>query len=161
MIGRAPNIFTFAELTVLADGRRFVRLWDASMFPRHALYLDGLRRDSTELEYQPRQLYNANFIAFLAEASTRLVTPYYAPEWAYKLHVTENRYVNQVEDVLAEWIDWIPDADGDDFPTYSEISHHDSGGPILRFGTVGRDGPEISSEAIDALLPESPLWPFE
>lgn len=79
LLAATPNIFTFVEFTVLPDGRRFVRLWDSSMFPKHALYMDECRFDMTRLPYQKKERLNPRFAFFLGEAATRAVTPYHAP----------------------------------------------------------------------------------
>lgn len=160
MLSQVPNIFTFLEFTVFADGRRVVRLWDASMFPRHALYLDGERFDSTTLPYQPRERLNVHFLAFLAEASTRLVTPYYAPESAYKAHVLADAFTDQVEDAIEEWVEWVPGVDQEAFPDYTDVAQHDEGTPVVQYGETG-DGGELSDGEIDGLLSPVPFWPFD
>lgn len=160
MLSQIPNIFTFLEFTVFADGRRVVRLWDASMFPRHALYLDGERFDATALPYQPRERLNVHFLSFLAEASTRLVTPYYAPEVAYKAHILNNAYGDAIQDTIEEWVGWVPRVDPDAFPDYSDIAQHGEGTPVIQYGETA-EGADLSDREIDGLLPGTPLWPFD
>jgi hypothetical protein len=45
-----PNMYTFLELAVMADGTELARIWDASRYPKHYLYVDGWKRDETEFE---------------------------------------------------------------------------------------------------------------
>lgn len=162
-VAAAPNIFTFAEFTVFADGRRVVRLWDASRFPRHAMYVDGTRPDlaaaSTNLPYEPRELANGNFIAFLAEAASRLVTPYYATEHAYKLHVLHHTFADTVEDVYEDIVDWIPGVDSDGLPDYTDLSSEEGIAPLHQFGFTA-DAQPLAEDEIDRMTPFLPLWPF-
>lgn len=162
-VAAAPNIFTFTEFTVFADGRRVIRLWDASRFPRHVMYVDGTMpvssSASTNLSYQPRERVNLNFIAFLAEAATRKVTPYYAPEHAYKMHVLHNSFADTVEDVYNDIIDWIPGVDPDGYPDYTDLSSTEGIGPLQQFGFTADDQP-LGEDEIDQITPFLPHWPF-
>lgn len=162
-VAAAPNIFTFTEFTVFADGRRVIRLWDASRFPRHTMYVDGTMpvssSASTNLSYQPRERVNLNFIAFLAEAATRKVTPYYAPEHAYKMHVLHNSFADTVEDVYNDIIDWIPGVDPDGYPDYTDLSSTEGIGPLQQFGFTADDQP-LGEDEIDQITPFLPHWPF-
>lgn len=45
-----PTMYTFLELATMADGTTLVRVWDASRYPKHYLYVDGEKRDETEFE---------------------------------------------------------------------------------------------------------------
>lgn len=47
---RPPTMYTFLDLVVTADGARVTRVWDASPYPKHYLYLDGRRVDDTPFE---------------------------------------------------------------------------------------------------------------
>lgn len=75
LVSLVPNIYSFYELTVLADGTRFTRVWDTSRFPSNALYVDGERERTNIVPYDPKQLLSPRMIAFfiLAEAG---VSPY-------------------------------------------------------------------------------------
>ncbi|WP_430504308.1 hypothetical protein [Haloparvum sp. PAK95] len=88
-----PNTYTFTEFIVLADGRRYARVWDASQYPSLATYIDGERKSLEKMPYDPRQKYkNPHVIAFLAQASAGL-TPYHAPLgfYGWLLENTESR----------------------------------------------------------------------
>ncbi|WP_137284117.1 hypothetical protein [Halorussus salinisoli] len=45
-----PNMYTFLELAVMADGTTLARVWDASRYPKHYLYVEADKRDETEFE---------------------------------------------------------------------------------------------------------------
>ncbi|MFC6993815.1 hypothetical protein ACFQH3_20110 [Haladaptatus sp. GCM10025707] len=40
-----PSFYAFLDVVVMADGTKVVRVWDASRYPAHALYVGGLWRD--------------------------------------------------------------------------------------------------------------------
>ena len=158
MLSAVPNIFTFVEFTVLADGREMVRVWDASKFPQHALYLDGGLQDVTSLPYQPQELFNANFIAFLAEASTRLITPYYASNSQYKAYIRHGLFYDEAKHAYESYANWIPDVDSVDVPDYGEIHSHPTE-PILLFGE-SVDGDPLSGNETATTLQSDPFFPF-
>lgn len=86
-----PTIYTFVDLAVMADGSRAVRVWDASPYPKHFLYVDGSKRRENGLEegtgeaapgvvnggnWVPRQDVNAErFLPWVTEANAPL-TPF-------------------------------------------------------------------------------------
>jgi len=71
----APRSYSFIDFIVLADGRRYVRVWDASPYPSLALYVDGLRRQQDKMGYNPRQRLNTSNAAFFGWSAGGL-TPY-------------------------------------------------------------------------------------
>ena len=73
-----PNTYTFIDFIVLADGRRYARVWDASQYPSLATYVDGTRRALEKMPYEPRQELNSQVVAFLLQASLG-ATPYHSP----------------------------------------------------------------------------------
>lgn len=115
---------------------------------------------STLLSYDSRERCNPNFIAFLVEAATRFVTPYYAPENAYKSHILYSRYSDVVEEVYEEIIEWIPGVYLENFPDYSDLSSRNGIGPLTQFGYTD-DGQQIDDSEIDRIMPSLPLWPFD
>jgi len=76
----------------MADGSKLVRVWDASVYPSHALYLDGNRegknlfREGIEwVEQGPLQEHTA-FLDFGLEGNTPGKTPFdQFGSWKYKL----------------------------------------------------------------------------
>ncbi|MFC6734425.1 hypothetical protein [Haladaptatus sp. DYSN1] len=38
------------DVVVMADGARLVRVWEASVYPAHALYVGGILRDENEFD---------------------------------------------------------------------------------------------------------------
>lgn len=72
-----PNIYSFLEVFVLADGRRFTRVWDASPFPGVTLYVDGTRRWVRPVDYEPRERRNSQMETFFNDAVAELA-PYHA-----------------------------------------------------------------------------------
>lgn len=73
-----PNTYSFIELIALADDRRYARVWDASVYPSLATYIDGERVDQQQMPYDPRELINPHMFAFHAFASAG-ITPYTSP----------------------------------------------------------------------------------
>ena len=49
-IVQPPNMYTFLELTAMADGTTLARVWDVSRYPKHYLYADETKRAETEFE---------------------------------------------------------------------------------------------------------------
>lgn len=78
-----PNTFTFIDFVVLADGRRFVRIWDASQYPSLSIYVDEERRELEKMSYDPRELVNLPMTGFMLDAAAG-TTPYTAPGPLYK-----------------------------------------------------------------------------
>ncbi|PSP78790.1 hypothetical protein BRC81_07145 [Halobacteriales archaeon QS_1_68_20] len=162
LLAATPNIFTFVEFTVLPDGRRFVRLWDSSMFPKHALYMDERQFDMTQLPYEKKERLNPRFAFFLGEAATRAVTPYHAPNLLYAAHVLSG-LGPLISDTVDEYTDWVPGVHPDDFPEYDDVVPHVAGEPVLEFGSTGEwpEGDPIPDAEIEAVLPDLPFFPFE
>lgn len=75
LLAVVPNIYSFYELTVLADGRRFTRVWDTSRFPSNALYVDGQRQRLNIVPYERKQLFSARMAAFFVVAKAG-ISPY-------------------------------------------------------------------------------------
>ncbi|WP_435335870.1 hypothetical protein [Haloarchaeobius sp. TZWWS8] len=157
-----PNIFTYLDLVVLADGRRFVRMWDASMFPKHALYLDRERVGTTPLPYGERDLININLLAFFYEAATRLYTPYYAPQIAYMAHVLgrNNEDVDRLVEDIETFLKWNPYTTVGGY-ALEIIDWWHSFGPLLQSGSIDREGPKFSDQEIDSVMPNYPRNPFD
>lgn len=107
-LAAVPNIYSYVELTVTAYGDRYVRMWDHSPFPEHAVYVDGDREHLADFpdEGGIRRLLNANFLAFLAKAGAG-VTPYYAAHDQYMYFVREG-VPDWVEDFALEIINPLP-----------------------------------------------------
>jgi len=47
---RTPTMYTFLELAVMADGTTLARVWDTSRYPKHYLYVDGVKRRQTDFD---------------------------------------------------------------------------------------------------------------
>ncbi|EMA14661.1 Kelch repeat-containing protein [Haloarcula amylolytica] len=86
-----PNTFTFIDLVVLADGRRYLRVWDSSTYPSLAVYADGEQRELEKMPYKPRELLNTQMALFQLHASAD-TTPYQIPQGMYKA-IIENESV--------------------------------------------------------------------
>lgn len=94
-----PKMYTFVELTVMADGSSVTRLWDAGPYPRHALYVGETTADATKVEstdfdvgeeWRPNQNFNKRFFQWSIEAQTHR-SPYGpAGPMAYASHVVLN-----------------------------------------------------------------------
>lgn len=74
-LGVVPNTFTVLDVVVLADGRRYVRVWDASQYPSLATYVDGKLKSLEQMPYEPHQEFNAGMTAFFLRAISGF-TPY-------------------------------------------------------------------------------------
>ena len=67
-----PTMYTFLDLVVMADGASLARVWDATPYPKHYLYVDGDKRDETAFEegdhWEPREDTNRRFGQWVMEA---------------------------------------------------------------------------------------------
>jgi len=70
-----PPTYTFLEFIVLADGRRYARVWDASPYPDLYTYVDGRREAVDEMDFQQQQRFNADLASMITLASVG-ATPY-------------------------------------------------------------------------------------
>lgn len=70
-----PRNFTFLDFIVLADGRRYAKIWDSSPYPSRYTYLDKQLRDRYDMRYEPREQFNLWMTVFHARAITG-VTPH-------------------------------------------------------------------------------------
>lgn len=97
-----PNTYSVIEFIVLADGRRYFRVWDASQYPSMAVYVDGERRDQDKMEYEPRELIGNFAMGQFFILSMVGMTPYYGPLL---------NYVNALDSLLAgSGPDWLEEA---------------------------------------------------
>lgn len=74
-----PAFYSFVDFVFMADGTKVVRVWDASYYPAHALYVGGFRRDQTpfdEGEQWTRDSANSAFYTFAFESVTPGRTPF-------------------------------------------------------------------------------------
>lgn len=109
-----PRTWSLIEFVVLADGRRYARVWDASQYPSLATYLDGEREDFDPMPYEPRQKFNVDLLLFFGRAVIGY-TPYQGSLLEYE-HGVQNpdmmvRLINELvldELPLSEWADEIP-----------------------------------------------------
>lgn len=46
-VAEVPAFYVFLDFIFMADGTKVVRVWDASVYPAHALYVGGTRQDRT------------------------------------------------------------------------------------------------------------------
>ena len=70
-----PNNYTFLDFTLLADGRRYRRVWDASAYPSLNTYVDGKKVAHDPFPYNPQEALNRTQINFHLHA-TAGITPY-------------------------------------------------------------------------------------
>lgn len=75
LMATVPRTFTFVDFVVLADGRRYARVWDASQYPSLATYVDEELATLQRMPYSPKELFNLHNTAFFARAGAG-VTPY-------------------------------------------------------------------------------------
>lgn len=160
-----PNIYTFLEIYLTADGRRYIRMWDNSMFPEHAVYVDGINEHIVSFPKETdsiRRLLHINFAAFLLEATVG-ITPYYGSKRLYlNCVVNPENCLALVEDELDTLVKNHPLIDSDDLKNYDELLPL-PGTPVWQFALDrpnGRDAIELSDEQINTDLPADPLNPF-
>jgi hypothetical protein len=79
---RVATFYSFLDFVFMADGTKVVRMWDASVYPAHGLYVGGEKVDQNEFEegdewvtQGPLEQHDA-FNRFGTEASFSPVTPF-------------------------------------------------------------------------------------
>ncbi|SFR36504.1 hypothetical protein [Halogeometricum limi] len=74
------TFYTFTDIIYMADGAKVVRLWDASKYPAHDLYVDETREDGNPfregIEWVRRNGKHAAFEDFAFEGNTVGLTPF-------------------------------------------------------------------------------------
>jgi hypothetical protein len=155
--GGVPNIFTFINLYVTADGAQYARVWDASVFPRHAVYWNGNKENETELSYSDRDEFVWPVLAFFALTSQN-VTPYYAAPLQYKASLEAKDFFEDLQDEVETSITALPGVTKSDVPDLSSY-FPSPGSPVMQFGR-NADGSRASESEIDSSLPDSPFYPF-
>lgn len=103
-----PRTWSFIEFVVLADGRRYGRVWDASQYPSLFTYMDGERQHMDKMPYKPAEKFNGWLIAFFSRAMAGL-TPYQGAVEKYK-HTAKNpeRLRSEAETEFQATIDKLP-----------------------------------------------------
>jgi len=86
-----PPFYTFLDFAFMADGARIARIWDASRYPAHSLYvggdLEGRNKFRENIEWTPQgpALEHHAFNNFALEAQLPGRTPFsQGGSWAYK-----------------------------------------------------------------------------
>lgn len=154
MFATVPNIYHFVEVKVRADGECFIRYWDTSWFPQHTVYVDGLRRFTTPLPFEPRERFNPYLAAFLLEG-TFGYDPYYSGELTYLLKATEAGSNQELVDKVESMAEQLPTVDDAEFPSLDPRA----GGTVWQWASNVPDGE--MDEAVDAELSAFPLDPFQ
>lgn len=146
-----PRTFTFVDFIVLADGRRYVRIWDVSQYPSLYTYVDGDLKVKDDMWYRPKQLLNPAMLAFHLRAIEGL-TPYTFTPLQYDtfLSLPNDPWTRRYRDRVEKLIDRLDlDEEGwtvDEFlPTIPRetIGFHADGEPL-----EDTDDPFPSSEGI-------------
>lgn len=151
-LAAVPNIYSFVEFIVTADDQQLVRVWDASLFPEHAVFVSGNRQgilgfsDETGIQ----ELVAPNFLGFLAEANAA-ITPYFAPRLVYKKFVLEGVELDitpHPEEVYRALHHLLPDNLETELPPYQEVT---GGLPLGTFGDL----------ELEPVVPDDPLFPLD
>lgn len=130
-----PNTYSFVDFIVLADGRRYARIWDASQYPSLATYVDGERQALEQMPYNRDELFNLSLTAFLVQASAG-VTPYHTPlDFYSRLLENEDLRERQLDNAIEDVIDLLP-VSWAVHELYPRI-------PRLTLGYESRNGPEV------------------
>lgn len=85
------TFYSFLDLVLMADGTKLIRVWDASVYPAHALYVGGEKEDQNEFDegdewvtQGPLEAHDA-FNRFGLEASFTFHTPFDGfGSWGYR-----------------------------------------------------------------------------
>jgi hypothetical protein len=105
-----PNTYSLIEFIVLADGRRYARVWDASQYPSLAMYVDGKRRTIEKMPYTPQERLSLPVTVFHAQASAG-ITPYHSPLDFYTRLVDKNDrelFESMLADEVEQLLEWLP-----------------------------------------------------
>jgi len=76
------SFYAFVDFVFMADGTKLIRVWDASVYPAHALYVGGIKEDQNtfregiEWTVNGPIETNAAFNIFAAEGNTPGLTPF-------------------------------------------------------------------------------------
>lgn len=109
-----PNTYSFVDFIVLADGRRYSRVWDASQYPSLATYMDGHRSTIEKMPYMPGELRNWWVLLFLVQASAG-ATPYHSPLEFYSRIIDDEELREEIlTEELNEILDVVPTGWGAD-----------------------------------------------
>lgn len=119
-----PNTYSFLDLVVLADGRRYARVWDASQYPSLFTYVDGKLAASEQMPYEPKQWWNLDMTAFHLMAILG-ATPYTSMgDRTWEQLVRTRGTLDRIEDDIKEMLNVIPPGwDSADFmPTVPRVT---------------------------------------
>lgn len=152
-----PILYTWVELTVLADGTRLVRVPDASVYPRHAGYLGDTKRATNGLDviYEEDTDSGGGYDVAIDEKSNNV--------WdRFKTEFDENRYVPYGSDHDGFLGDWFSDSN-DEHEYYLEHYRDDgwahSTHPVMAFGETPEGG-SLGRSGTLSILDREPLAPF-
>lgn len=101
-----PRTWTFLDFIVLADGRRYARVWDASQYPSLYTYVDGVLKAHEDMPYETRQIWNETMFAFLVRAMAG-ATPYSNPLKYYEASLTSETISLEIERTINAIIDQL------------------------------------------------------
>ena len=102
-----PRTWTFIDFIVLADGRRYLRIWDASQYPSLYTYVDGRLVAREDMDYEPKELLNLAMVAFHVRAIAG-ATPYnFFPLSVYQsfLRSEQTPILDDINEYLADLVD--------------------------------------------------------
>lgn len=164
-LAAVPNIYSHLEVTVLADGRRFVRLWDHSPFPEHVAYVDGGQEffhDFPDEEGDLRELLSPEFAAFAVGAIVGR-GPYYGSKNQYLDCVSEGDCPFDVEEIIGDLIASNPALAGTPYvDELTELALEALAGSRDPVWSYGYDDTETyDAEEVESVLPDDVLDPFD
>ncbi|MCT9097936.1 hypothetical protein [Haloarchaeobius sp. HME9146] len=164
-LAAVPNIYTHLELTVTADGRRFVRVWDHSPFPEHRLYVEGTEAfsyDFPDEEGTLRELMGPEFVAFLAGATVGR-GPYYGSKNQYLACVSEGDCPFDAEEIIGDVVAANPAVANtpyaDELVEIALELLNGSRDPVWSYGYD--DSGTIDESEVESVLPDELLDPFD
>lgn len=156
-----PTIFHFVDYFLSADGAKYMRLWDASLFPKHSAYLDkGDVLFFTDLPWERNEVVNWNNAYFFAEAASGW-GPYSGPKNRYLEGVRDQRddnltpeQTNLMTNTVRDLNSTLPET-SQEAPSFTDINHSV---PVSVYGEDSSG--EISESEVRSRLPNDILNPF-
>lgn len=99
-----PRTWSFIDFIVLADGRRYVKIWDASAYPSLYTYVDGTRVWRYDMPYESKERWNEAMGFFFRRAISG-ITPYNDfAQIANLLNTSPPYWVNETEKLVENYL---------------------------------------------------------
>lgn len=127
-----PSFYSFLDFIFMADGTKLIRVWDASVYPAHALYVSEDKKDQNPFREGPLKEWTKDGLLAEQHAFRNFVDEAFSPGYT----------------PFDQWGSWGYKRNFDDF--LAEGKH-----PVM---TWEDDGTEITADAVKNAIPK-PLFP--